>query len=462
MTTSDSNSDDYSDPEDIDAVTADQDDDLPEASDVVEGALSRTVRLPDRSGFLVVEGPGTGRVVNDSGNSAVSDGPTLPTRDDALDGGKPLLLVQRPYAHAGATPRLLAAAHAAFGRNLALGIISKVAGASVESHQNFAANCGAAAVRLVDPEACRIETGDLTFKKASALAVKRAPYLGGAGTSMADYLNMQRERGANLLLTPGRALNAADPQTTLDRAVSDGDEALALLQDGERLALNLPMSPSWLTTENIRDQLFAELVDKSQFDVWYVRVQLPSSQRVGPQPVDDRLIRGWKRLAELAVDEERKLILPQTGLTGWFMLGFGATGFGTGTGGQEQLFKIESGGGNGNVPRIERYFERQILHTIEQISRPVLTVDADYIRCDCPYCPALLQSGAAWNHERAGLHQVYNTARITAAVAAASGRPGGTQGAVRRSVRSAIRFAQGKALTGLSEPTHLPVWDRVL
>jgi hypothetical protein len=172
------------------------------------------------------------------------------------------------------------------------------------------------------------------------------------------------------------------------------------------------------------------------------------------------MLRGYRRLAELAGDEDRRLLLPQSGLTGWLMLGFGAAGFGTGLGGSEQAFREPSGGGGGQ-PRIERYFERKLMHTIERTVMPVVAADPQHVDCSCPYCGPLFAAGA-WSHEYAGLHQAFNAGTLTAHVAPGVAGRGGTHGTVRRAVRSAVAFAADKPLAGISEPRHLKVWDRVL
>ena len=270
---------------------------------------------------------------------------------------------------------------------------------------------------------------------------------------------MQRDRGANLLLTSGRALDPSDAQQSLDAACAEGDDALAVLKPGERLALNLTVSAAWLIRPVLLRALLAQLVDQEQFDTWYVRVQWPGSVRAYAQSADARLLAGYRQLAEVAADEERRLLLPQTGLTGWLMLAFGAAGFGSGLAGSYQAFgEPVTGGGR---PRIERYFERQLLHTVERTARPVLLSDPGYAPCRCPYCPPLL-SAAAWSHEYAGLRYLFNAGTLTAEVAPAAAGRRGTYGAVGRKVRSAQRFAEGKALTGNSDPVHLRAWDQLL
>ena len=360
--------------------TEDEPDEIPEA---IQGSGQAAVRLADGSGFLIVDGPGAGSVTGHSGESDLREAASLPERDDALDGTCPLFIVHRPYKYRKAVPRLLAQLHAAAGGNLALGVSSGLPAATAQSHAEFNSSCSAAAVHIIDPLGYLADSQDLRVSPPSDRAAKWAPYLGGGAMLIADLLDMQRERGANLLLTSGRALDPSDATRSLAALCDEGDDALAALKPGERLALNLTLSAGWLRQAKLLDALLTELIEQQQFATWHVRVQWPSS--AWAQPTDEKLLAGYRKLAATADDEERRLLLPQTGLTGWLMLAYGAAGFGTGPSGSTQAF-LEPAGGGGGKPPIERYFEQQLLHTVERTTRPILTADPGYVQCSCPYC----------------------------------------------------------------------------
>jgi hypothetical protein len=417
-------------------------DDADDSGDAVQGSGQVAARLPGGSGYLIVDGPGAGSVTSSSAGSDIREAPALPGRDQALDGTLPMLIIHRAPHHWRALPRLLAQLHAAAGAHLTLGVASSLPMAAEQSHADFSSACTAAAVRLVDPLGYLADRQDLRVDEPSERAKRWAPYLDGVPVTAGDLLNMQRDRGANLLLTSGRALDPSDPEPSLDAACAEGDDALALLKPGERLALNLTMSAAWLTRPVLLNALLAQLVDQEQFDTWHVRVQWPGSVRAYAQATAAALLAGYRQLAEVAADEERRLLLPQTGLTGWLMLAYGAAGFGTGLSGSYQAFTEPAGGGGGK-PRIERYFERQLLHTVERTARPLLTSDPAYVPCPCPYCPPLF-AAAAWSHQYAGLHYLFNVGTLAAGVAPAAAGRRGTHGAVGRAVRSArVRRRQG-------------------
>ena len=225
------------------------------------------------------------------------------------------------------------------------------------------------------------------MKEPAPRALRWAPHLAGGPVPVADLLDLQRERGANLLLTSGRALDQSEARDSAAAACDEGDDALAALKPGERLALNLTVSAEWLCRPALLNALLTELIEKQQFDTWHIRVQWPS--RSWTQPTDENLLAGYRKLAQVADDEDRRLLLPQTGLTGWLMLAWGAAGFGTGPFGSNQAF-LEPTGGSGGKPQVERYFERQLLHFVERTSRRLITSDPGYSECTCPYCRPLL------------------------------------------------------------------------
>ena len=426
--------------------------------EAAEGSGRAAARLADGSGFLITDGPGAGRVADESAGPDVRDVPPLPDRDRALDGTIPLFIVHRPYRYRDAVPRLLAQLHAAAGGNLAVGVSSFMHAATPASHQDWGSSCAAAAVRIIDPAGFIADPKDVRVKNPSPKGLRWAPHLAGGTVPVPDLLDLQRERGANLLLTSGRALDQSEARDSAAAACDEGDDALAALKPGERLALNLTVTAEWLCRPALIDSLLTELIERQQFDTWHVRVQWPS--KPWTQPTGQDLLAGYRKLAQVADDEDRRLLLPQTGLTGWLMLAWGAAGFGTGPFSSNQAFLEPSDFGK---QPLERYFERQLLHFVERTSRRLITGDPGYAECACPYCrPLLARTASAWSHKYAGLHYQYSAGLLAAQAAPAVAGRRGPHGAVGKAVRAAVRFAAGKALTGNSDPSHLPTWDRLL
>ena len=220
--------------------------------------------------------------------------------------------------------------------------------AAEQSHADFNSSCTAAAVRLVDPHGYLADPKDVRVDEPSDRARRWAPYLAGVPVTAGDLLNMQRDRGANLLLTSGRALDPSDAQGSLDAACAEGDDALAVAEargaagpepDHERRLADPPGAAAtrcWPSSSTRSSSTRGTCACSGR-------------DRCGPTPSrpTPRSWPGTGKLAEVAADEERRLLLPQTGLTGWLMLAFGAAGFGTGLSGSYQAFGEPAGGGGG-------------------------------------------------------------------------------------------------------------------
>ncbi|MFF0312920.1 hypothetical protein ACFYSC_36340 [Streptosporangium sp. NPDC004379] len=427
-------------------------------------APSSAVQLAGTNKFLLVNGPDAGQVseIGDVSETEPGTAPPLINRDGALDGSLPLFLTHKGGQHHRHLSHALARLHQSHGDNISLGVILKVYGQSAQASRGFFEQCATAAVRIADPMCYLLDENILRLKKdpVSKSALSRAPYLRDPDDKnfLGRVLNAQREIGANLLLTPGRALDADNPKQSINALFEEGERAMSLLGSGERLALNITTPARWLISESLREQLFNELLDHEEHQIWFVRSQW-RSQRSHTQPADIELLNGYKRLSELALDEDRRLLLPQTGLTGWLMLAHGAKGFGIGSSGTDQAFTEPSFGRKPGATRKERYFERQLLHTVERNVHDVLASLPDYQPCTCPYCSTLLSS-PAWSHEFAGLHLLYSIGRLTAEIQKDSNN--GYHPAIRRIVNRASRYVADKGLTDINAPQHLSAWGQLL
>lgn len=428
------------------------------------GGPSVTAALPGGAGSLVISGPGAGTVVipDTEATPAASANavPALRSRDEALSVATPLMFVHRPHQRGVTIPRLLANVFTTTGGAVSLGAAVALPSGATQAHKDWLDSCKAASVKIADPLGYQLDQNLLRVKAISDRSKRYMPYLAKDPLDVDEVLQAQRDAGANLLLSPGRALDATNAQPALDAAFAEADKALAGLVGGERLALNLTLSEQWLSQPTLREALFNQLMDQQQFDVWYIRVQWPASLRALHQPLNVELLQGYKRLAQMAQDEDRVLLLPQTGMSGWLQLAFGSTGFGAGPFGAGQAFKEHSQGGGGGQEPIARYFEPSLLHSVERTVHDALSKQIDYVACDCPYCPALLAPSApAWNHELARLHHLHSMGRL-AGLGASTGRA--LPAAVRRTVRAAKQAAANQPLAGISLPQHLQVWDQLL
>ncbi len=384
------------------------------------------------------------------------------TRDQALDGTAPILLIHRPHANRSRVPRLLAGILAATGGSVSLGAVTALPSVTEQVHREWLESCPSAALLIADPQGYRmVDGGGMSGSDFGESTLRRWPYLKQEPALTASIVDAQRQVGANLLLSPGRALDSVMPAESLAALTAEGDETASVLLPGERMALNVTIDGAWLQRQVLRDQLLIELLEQEHFDTWYVRVRLPRSVRPPEQAADVELLSGLKELASLAAEQERNLLLPQSGVTGWLQLAFGAAGFGSGLSLADQAFKAPLQGLKRDgepPPRKELYFEPALLHTVNRATHDVLLAQPDYLLCDCPYCPSLHAN--PWNHTTAALHGLHRLGRLTNL--ATTGGRGGPAVAVRRAVREARETARRWPLADVNLPRHLSIWDPLL
>ncbi|NMI60231.1 MULTISPECIES: hypothetical protein [unclassified Streptomyces] len=456
--------------EDEDSLTevVDEEQIQDEAANAWLAAEEAYVPIDDGNGYLAVGGAEAGSVVSalpaGSAPTGTSTAPVIAGRDDALTGDRPIYLVHRGARHANFLPIVMGDLHHKKGRSLTIGAVANLPSAKAGTTSAFFHQASVAALRIADPQCYRLDEKILRLPPTpiGKRVLEYAPYL--ANTEDSDWLRQvldaQRAVGANLLLTPGRALNPDDPQSSLDATFQEADQTLALTERGERIALNLTIPSRWLAGGALRNRLLDEILDQDQFDVLYVRIQWAQTKAFAPTE-DADILMGIRRLANLCEDEGRSLLLPQTGMTGWVALAHGAAGYGLGVSGSEQCFAEHAfRRGRPGQQQAQRYFEKQMLHTLDRSAHDVVKSAPGYLGCDCSYCPALFDS-QPWSHPLAALHHIFAMGALTAKVHEDSTR-GGRHAAVRRIVATAKRWSSGLPLGSDDVPRHLAVWDQAL
>ncbi len=434
----------------------------PPEDDIVDAQRPRVVMsLPSGEGSLVLRGPGAGRTVIPSslsthGLPTMTVG-TLPTRDQALSGQQALMIVHRPQEHIDDIPRLLASILAVTAGGVSLAASVLLPEAKAAAHAKWFDDCAAAAVRIADPACFLLDPSIVRVRPISSEEKQCAPYLTNESPSISEILDTQRAAGANLLLSSGRALDPSEGQRALNIVFAEATSALESLSEDERLALNLTLPAQWLTRPAARTLLLDQLLEHDQFDIWHIRVQLPAGLSPFQQAIDPNLLEGYRRLANLAEDEDRVLLLPQTGLTGWLQLGLGATGFGAASSETSQMFVEDKGRPrHGDISEVPHYFEPELLHAVDRSVHDILSANPAYYWCNCPYCPALRDG--SWTDRAAKLHQLHWLGLLAAD--AMSGKSARSQ--IRRRLRRAQSAARYAPLFGPNVPEHLQAWEPLL
>jgi hypothetical protein len=472
-------------PEDWDVDT--EDEDVPDDDPEILAEVDDTTAGTGPANVIVLSGPRAGSVVSrpDGADSATEDGPRLARQVSsahvALAPGQVLMLVHRPGYYYARMPHALARVQADFSRTgLHLGISAGLPRQGETKTKEYLDRCGAAAVRIADPEGYALpdELIDVTL---TTTQLRNVGYFDPAvapsrGESSTDAWNRrvircQRNAGANVLLTPGRALDPAAAVESLEEAGRALDVLLDEVDSSEVPAWNLTLPSAWLTTAKLRDQLLAELVDRDDVHVWHVRVRWPilKPPRAFGQLKQNELLASYRELATTARQEDRALLLPNTGLTGWLTLSWGSTGFGTGPSQSIQAWadspRIAATPGKPR-PRVNRHHASPLMHTISVDSHMALASALPataYPMCSCPFCAEQEQT-PAWQPEVEAGHTVYAMGALAAEVAGTPRRDRATR--IRQLVGAANdlheRLPLGVRLPANESPEHLARWTGLL
>ena len=320
-------------------------------------------------------------------------------------------------------------------------------------------------VRLADPELYRHKTFTGTGPNQTQKLYKYLaepipqPIDDGWITNVLDY---QRAAHATHFLNPSLPLDAGDPRKSLATHMRIVRAALSFSE--KPFIASFDVSYHWLTNESLRARLLNEIVDL-EHDVLYVRVKWPELRPRHGQINEPCLIRGYRELADVCRTEGKKLILPMTGLSGWLITSFGASGFSMGPTYSQQVHAEQRPFGRQKgrpaLPRKERFFSRQLLHVIEKdYHEHLLRYGNGYSRCQCLFCSEMASRGA-WSHELAALHYVLTVGQLADEISGL--RPTAKSHSL---VMDAIAHIKALPMTlkpvRENIPRHLEVWEKEL
>lgn len=404
-------------------------------------------------------------------------------RDQALDGGLPLLMLHREAHYFKPLADLIVEVHGSHAASLSVATVINLPRLKPQVAQTWLGSSRGASVLIADPEVYSRDDmwGRLLLEERDgpprpdepgrALMPQTAalwPYWNRALANgrpdevwIGEVLDAQRKSGANLLLTPGAPLNQHNPALSLQELHQQVAWARKQLSHDERLAVNVTMDAAWLASRPLRAHLLNAIVESDE-DTWYVRVKWPTAPSYS-QLVDTATLDGYRELSSIMEDEERVLLLPNTGGTGWVSLAWGATGFGTGIGNVARGFMTGRPIRRKNyTPSPPRYYERALLHTVEVTTSDALARIPGHPTCTCANCNQL-RAGPSWDQALSGGHYLLAVAAQTAALARGSGRRGVARRMVREARRTRDRVVGTVPLTDRDAPTHLALWeDRLL
>jgi hypothetical protein len=274
-----------------------------------------------------------------------------------------------------------------------------------------------------------------------------------------NVLQAQVDAHRSLLLSPwlthGVTGSSRNLRATLRWAeIADAHQ----LVTGRDLWFGLAATEEVFADDADRDDLLDDLVDLPNRPLYVrMRVTAPTSFT---QYANQNALRGLRTFVEALSANGRPVFLPQMGLAGLLMLPFGAYGFGAGMSASLQRFVAPS---SGFGQPLEWYFLPEFLGFVLRHEVPTLVARLGLNLCDCPYCAGLDFQTGTWDANAAGLHYLWNCARLTAELESASD----SQGALRLLINEAAgqwAAAQGAnvLLDPRSQPRHLAVWSAVV
>lgn len=398
------------------------------------------------------------------------------TADQALaglgPGTRPLLVVHRSYQGNSALSECSHEMARVAGRvELAVSCEMSSTRRSSENVARFFDEFPGIALRIADPALHKhaLSWGQWEDREPPEHLARAAPVPDRIDTHWLEaLLDLQWEAGGTVLLTPVGRLSEIDPDASLDMMLAWIRATREAIGNGAMFAA-MTLPSSWLQEGRLLDRFLEEFVS-SRERYWWLRVRWPMVEPRFGQLRDAALLDGYRELAETAAAEDKVVVLPNSGLSGWVCTALGMGGFGTGTSWGEQAFaeerRIATRPGVPPPPRRNRYFERSLLHTIDITPHTALIGQPGYVRCDCRWCQTLnaddpRMDPTTWNREAAGYHYLYQVARLSTLTVGARGRD-----RVLREVRRAQTFSQNVdpavGLTGEATPRHLTTWEQLL
>lgn len=369
----------------------------------------------------------------------------------------PVFLLQQTYQRRGDLAPV-AAAQASAG-NTPPGLLLDFGAVPLDGLRDDAGQAGQFSALL----ACSAQYGSATkHKKPMAPWVQRdAPSSRSDWTRLIDEaLVEQRSLGFTALSVPGIELSTAGYPNDLERQV----DAIARAWTGRSGSdptwfAHLCFHDDWLTDEKMRRlalNLATDLPDDIgiALHIRFARDAISSADTLG----------GLRQVVSALADDGRRVLLVQSGLLGWLSLAWGAWGFSAGMSAgswldSRAIFRRRAGAPA--PPRLERYVEPQLLHSVLWDDHSRFAQEQAHVPCACPFCRQL---GTGWNNNTSGQHGLYALADLTQRVTASD--RAGRRDLVRRAIEDAQnQWASWHGLSGLSpraQAPHLAVWRSLI
>lgn len=375
-----------------------------------------------------------------------------------LNKGRPVLLIHQPYQRGGAALKVgieLAANKQQVGY---LASYDNVRAGTVDKGLKDASNLP---LRLADA-GYRFDREMGAVPKAASWIVRPAPSSAATwDTTIDEAAAAQRALGLDAIITPSPEIGGAQAINMLRAAFDAARRGFAKKPAGDPAWFaRLTLRDEWLVNKQNRVAILNEVSNLPDD----VGIALHVLWRKTNPETDSGLLEGLKLFALQLKNDDRSLILLNSGVVGWLSLAWGVNALSAGLSGRSWATSWQRGGGakkgQPKPPDINWYFEPSLLRRFDDKEHALLAAQPAYTQCTCAYCTALTTTN--WQ-PTAYQHALYALAVLTNQVAA---KPAGQR---RQQVLDLVNAAETKwnalvpnALSTTLKPTHLQTWKSVL
>jgi len=394
----------------------------------------------------------------------LTDLPRTASLGRILRGKVPTFIAQRSAQLSQRLPEVLTTLMDDHGGKLGVGTSMKMWGASPKTISEYLGSVEEVPLRLADPMLYRhpnsawpgMESIDEPKKPPTFEFYNQLP-TGVDRNWISNVIQAQYDVGASLALSATGWVGTTNAAAALDATMAIVRESRDIVNE-KPMFVNLTMDKEWLIDRELRNLLLRELVESNEKH-WYLRFWWPEMKNSYGQLSDADILRGYISLSSTAAVEGKRLFLPNSGLTGWLMGGYGAIGFSTGASASDQAFARQRRMGRQKgrpapqpTPRI---FDRFLLHTMDHSVFERLRVLPAHRNSSTRFLTEI--DGGSHDRELAGLHYVNAVGDMQGKMAAADRRVV-SQRAINRAVRWLDGLGDVDKPTGASNPGHLATW----
>jgi hypothetical protein len=271
----------------------------------------------------------------------------------------------------------------------------------------------------------------------------------------------QRLLGLDAIITPAPEIDGAQAINSLRAAFDAARRGFAKkpASDPPWFA-RLTLRDEWLVNQQNRVAILNEVSNLPDD----LGIALHVRWRKSNPEIDAGLLEGLKLFALQLDNDDRALILLNSGIVGWLSLAWGVNALSAGLSLASWAESWRGGGGakagQPKPPNIKWYFEPALLRRFPENEHALLAAQPAYAQCTCAYCATLTTTN--WQ-PTAYQHALYALALLTNQVAAvpASQR--------RQQVLALVNAAESNwnavvpsALSTTQKPAHLQAWKSVL